>query len=397
MNYPLERRRHRQPPAGEAPGAAGWWRPVDRALWHDLGTPTIRLLQSRTSDTTRRRISEQATRMRYGRFTVGIEVLPTKVVAVVTDQTGDTLARYQTELPDMRVGTVVREIDSVARYLVRTALAIDLPSPRVAIGVQIGGPVRDGVVLSWQNHPSELARNPHRWTTEVPLAALVERQTGCRTVVENDAAAYAVYEQRFGVGLDTGSFLVILVRDGVGGGIVLDHRVLSVPFEFGHLTVRPNGRRCSCDLDGCIESLAGRRAMLGIIGELIGSGIEPDCVGQAIELADKAGDPRSDDVVTVFREAGEAVARGIAGIVTLFGVSHVVVYCDPELTASEGKRAVDAFLGAVRTFPQNTFPALRGAKLATKPWRSTDGALGAALVALNQLFFVPLSDLERTA
>jgi predicted NBD/HSP70 family sugar kinase len=358
----------------------------------------IRQICSRTSISTRRRILEQADRRRYGNFAVGIEVLPTEIVAVLTDPTGYNYGQRRRGLANMKVESVVREIDVVARDLVTTHLGIDLPSSRIAIGLQIGGPVdaRAGLVLSWANHPTDpaFAVDPDEWREPVRLAALVEEGTGCRTVVENDAAAYAVYEQRFGVGYQTGSFAVVLVRDGVGGGIVLDHRVISIPFEIGHLTVQPDGRPCPCGNNGCIESLAGRRAIRGIVGKLLGGKTDTDGIKQAIDLADD-GHEKSKEVLTAFREGGEAIARGVATILTLFGVSHVVVYCDRAMSEAESTRpAVAAFFAGLNTFGKYTFPTFKTCQLVLKQWRSTDGALGAALVALNQLFFVPLADLE---
>lgn len=369
-------------------------RPVDEFEHEKLGTRAIRAIRSRTPEATRLRILEQARTLRNGNFAVGVEILPTNLVAVLTDPTGQNYGRRRRDLPDMEVDTVVREIGVVVRELVATSLGVDLSSRRIAIGMQIGGPVKAGVVLSWRNYQTEsrFAAHPVQWTKPVPLAAQVEEETGCPTVIENDATAYAAYELRFGAGYQTGSFAIILVRDGVGGGIVMDHRVLSIPFEVGHLTVRTDGRMCACGNRGCIEAHAGRRAIRGIVGELMGGTTDADDIRQAIEMASSGG---SREVLDVFREGGEAIGRGVATILTLFGVKRVVVYCDPEMCGvNKDKPPVAEFFAGVDTYKQHTFSTFKDCEIEHKEWHSTDGALGAALVALNQLFFVPLAEVE---
>lgn len=361
------------------------------------GSRGMEAIRSRTPDSVRQRIREHARTLRNDNFAVGVEILPTHLVAVLTDPTGQHYGQRRRDLPEMSVDTVVREIGTVVNELVWTSLGVDPSSRRIAVGLQIGGPVdaRAGIVRSWRNYHTEsrFAARPVQWTTPVPLAALVEEETGCPTVVENDAAAYAAYELRFGAGFQTGSFAIILVRDGVGGGIVMDHRVLSIPFEIGHLNVRKDGRKCACGNVGCVEAHAGRRAIRGLLGELLRRPTDADDIRAAIELASSGADPR---VLDVFRAAGEAIAHAIATVLTLFGVDRVVIFCDPEM-CDQDKPPVAAFSAGVATFQRYTFPPYRNCEIERKEWHSTDGALGAALVALNQLFFVPLAFAEPVA
>jgi predicted NBD/HSP70 family sugar kinase len=219
---------------------------------------------------------------------------------------------------------------------------------------------------------------------------MVEAETGCCTVIENDAVAYAVYEQKSGVGFDTDSFALLLIRDGIGGAVVLDHHVVPIPCEVGHLNVTTNGRECPCGSHGCVESIAGRRAIRAIVGERMHLGRDAANIQEAISLAD--GDHgRSEDAVTAFREAGEAVAFVIGSLLTMFGVSHVVIYCD-EAMMDFNSRAVAKFHAGVDTFAEYAFPVFSSCRLERRRWRSTDGAYGAGLLALNQLFHVRVID-----
>lgn len=361
---------------------------------HDeLRTRAVRKIRAHTAPEVRRRILERARTLSNANFAIGIEILPHRLVAVLTDTTCQPFARRQRELTNERLKpeALVSEIDDLVRDMVATSLGVDLPSRRVAIGLQIGGPVDSHrrVVRHWRNHPTDplFAGVHEEWKAPVPLAVLVEEATGCATLVENDATAYAAFELRDS-GESSASFAVILVRDGVGGGIIRDHHVMSIPFEIGHLIVHPNGRACACENHGCIEAYAGGRAIRGVVGER--NGVEPDDLRSAIALGDTDAEVRK-----AFKDGGEAIARGIATILTLFGIDRVVIYGDPELCGGRLDRpAVAAFFNGVGTYRDFAFASYQTCEIERRAWHSIDGALGAALVALNQLFFMPLVDLQ---
>lgn len=341
-------------------------------------------VESTTGEGTERMILERATQLRTGRFAVGVEVLSDhRIIAVLTDHTGHRKGRRRSVVVNMDPHQLARKIGEVVRGLVGTDLGIDLPSGNVVIGVQMGAPVdsANGMVIHYRN-PSP--GSSVVWRERVPLAEYVQDETGCRTVIENDAAAYAVYEQKRG-GHDTSSFALLLIRDGVGCAVVLNDRVLPCPLEIGHLTVGGGGRGCHCGKSGCIESVAGRRAIAEIYAEQSGS-TAPVELSHLVESPDPA-------VVQIFAQAGEAVAQGAAAAVTMFGVELVIIYHDEALDAAKGtKPAATAFRSSIDAFRDHTFPPLRrDCRLETKSLPDTVGAHGAAVVALHRLSFVPLS------
>ena len=109
------------------------------------------------------------------------------------------------------------------------------------------------------------------WRDE-PLAATVSERTGLPVVVENDANAAAWGEFRFGAARDAHSSLVITVGTGIGGGIVLDDRLVrgshGFAAEIGHINIKPGGRRCGCGLRGCWERYGSGSALVHEAREL---------------------------------------------------------------------------------------------------------------------------------
>jgi predicted NBD/HSP70 family sugar kinase len=347
---------------------------------------------SATARATRDTILRRETQLRFGKFAVGVEVLPERIVAVLTDHAGDRFAKRKWDLENVEPESVAGTIGEVARELASTELGLDLPNGNVVIGIQIGAPVdsRTGTVLAYRNPRDEPAHGSRLiWPEPVPLADYVQEETGCRAVVENDAAAYAIYELKWG-GHDASSFAVVLIRDGVGAALVLQESVLPCPLELGHLNVTPalvagevvdgERRECLCGKVGCIESVAGRRAMHAVA-------TKRKVLEASIDLETLATwtDPQ---VLMVFREAGAAVAQGIATLLTLFGVELVVIHHDKVL--NPGTLAADAFHEGLSTFRDYTFEPYRGSRLETRTLKETVGAHGGALVALNRLSFVPL-------
>jgi predicted NBD/HSP70 family sugar kinase len=352
----------------------------------------------RVADNIIRDILRRADHLDHSPFAVGIAILPFRLVGVITDMRGTKLGVGRWELTKMDVDQVVERVAALARYLVKTSLGFDLPHPRIRIGLQIGGPVdtANGVVLLYRN-PQIEAANPraedaYEWR-DVPLAALVEETTGCPTVVDNDAHAFAAYELRFGTDLDMSSFVLILLNDGVGAGVVLDQKLLAAPMEFGHLRIWDPGRPCKCGNSGCIDAHAGCRAITSLVASATGR-VGAASIEQAVEIADRQDDMAA-LALPVFANAGESIARGAADMLTLFGPTHLVLYAPEILIDTGGKSpAASSFMEAVNKFTEYAYPIVRGCRLVPRPLNrhpySERGAQGAALIALHRYFHAPL-------
>ena len=83
-----------------------------------------------------------------------------------------------------------------------------------------------------------------------PLRARRAELTGLATFVDNDAKALALGEGWIGAAAGCADFLAMVVSTGVGGGIVLNGRLLDGRLgnagHIGHVVVEPSGRACPC-------------------------------------------------------------------------------------------------------------------------------------------------------
>ena len=79
--------------------------------------------------------------------------------------------------------------------------------------------------------------------------------------VDNEATLGALAELRHGAARDLSSFVYVSGGIGVGGGLVLDGRVVhginGFAGELGHVVVDPRGPKCACGARGCLEVFVG--------------------------------------------------------------------------------------------------------------------------------------------
>jgi glucokinase len=132
----------------------------------------------------------------------------------------------------------------------------------VACGVGCGGPMAaGGAWVSPLNIPA--------WRG-FPLRDRLAEVTGLPTWVDNDAKALALGEGWAGAAGHAGSFLAMVVSTGVGGGIVLEGRLLEGDAgnagHIGHVIVEPDGRRCPCGGRGCLEAEASGTSIAAATG-----------------------------------------------------------------------------------------------------------------------------------
>ncbi len=182
----------------------------------------------------------------------------TKVAAAIVTVEGDVMARAATSTPRSDYADeVMDEILSVVDTVVSEA-----GDDVIVCGVGCGGPMgAGGEEVSPLNIPS---------MRDYPLRSRLAGVTGLATFVDNDAKALALGEGWRGAAAGCDNYLAMVVSTGVGGGIVLDGRLLDGAGgnagHIGHLIVVPDGRLCECGAHGCLEAEASGTAIANITG-----------------------------------------------------------------------------------------------------------------------------------
>ncbi len=170
---------------------------------------------------------------------------------------GEVLAREEIPTPGARDPEVV--FDSLVT-VVRSVLSGHSTPP--VCGVGCGGPMTTGGrTVSPLNIPG--------WV-DFPLSARLEALLDLPVVIDNDAKALALGEGWVGAAVGCTDFLAMVVSTGVGGGLVLDGRLLDGAHgnagHIGHVIVEPEGHRCPCGARGCLEAEASGLSILALTG-----------------------------------------------------------------------------------------------------------------------------------
>lgn len=80
--------------------------------------------------------------------------------------------------------------------------------------------------------------------------------------LENVAGGLALCEKYFGLAKDMDDFLLLIVSDGIGSGIMNSGSLLRNITELGHTSIAYNGVKCECGNIGCVEKYASVPAIL---------------------------------------------------------------------------------------------------------------------------------------
>ena len=190
-----------------------------------------------------------------------------------------------------------------------------------------------------------------------PLAEMLSTRLGFDNVsIANDANAAALGEAVAGAAKGTTSSVMITLGTGVGGGIVLDGKLLCgfnfAAGELGHIVIEVDGVPCTCGRRGCWEAYSSATALVRMTNEKIE---ECKASGRYTKMAEaervsgrtacdcmRAGDEAAKEVYDKYIHY---LAIGLANIINIF---------QPEVISlgggisGEGQSLIDSLLPIVR-------------------------------------------------
>ncbi|CAM01018.1 glucokinase [Saccharopolyspora erythraea NRRL 2338] len=304
-------------------------------------------------------------------LTVGVDVGGTSVRASVVDPRGAVLDTLRVPTPDTG-----EELDSAIADVVR---GLALRHPVAAVGLAVAGFVsEDRRVVRFA---------PHLAWRHVAVADRIAARVELPVVLEHDANAAAIAEQRFGAAAGARVAALVALGTGIGGALVIDGEVFrgayGVAPELGHLRLVPDGRPCPCGKRGCWERYCSGTALVSTVRELQerGDGTAGPLLDESTPLtgvrvarAAEEGDPLA-------RRAMRELARWLGE-----GLALVADVYDPEVVVIAGGVSGSAhlFLGEAR---KHYAKALTGAghrplaRIAVAKRGDDAGMVGAATLA----------------
>ncbi len=185
---------------------------------------------------------------------LAIDVGGTKLAAAVVEPGGRLVTWAQVPTPrDLDGEQLWRTLEALVDRVLETA-RISSPAGLSGVGAGCGGP------MEW---PAGLVSplNIPAWRSFPLRSRLQERFARVPVRVHNDAICLVAGEHWRGAGRGKDNVLGMVVSTGVGGGLILDSRVIEGASgnagHIGHVVVDPeDGPVCACGGRGCLEAIA---------------------------------------------------------------------------------------------------------------------------------------------
>lgn len=186
------------------------------------------------------------------KYCIGVDLGGSFIKVGALDQ--DNQAGRPLELPtptDRGGDAVIQQMIDGARQLIER----DRFDRRDIVGVGIGTPgplkISEGILIDTPNIPG---------LKNIPIRDMIGKALGLPAVLENDANAAGLGEFLCGSGRGMRNMVLLTLGTGVGGGVIVDGKVLhgghEIGAELGHIIVNPGGEQCNCGQKGCLERYA---------------------------------------------------------------------------------------------------------------------------------------------
>jgi glucokinase len=284
--------------------------------------------------------------------TLGVDLggTGTRVVALGADGAVLAQATFRTATDDGAAQRLLGHLTDVARG-----------HEVAAVGIGASGPVSAAGIIE---NPATLPGY-----SGLDLCADIEKGTGWPCVIDNDAAAAAIGEYRYGAGRGSRTGLVVTLGTGIGVGLVAGGQLVRAGDgthpEAGHIAVPDAPVPCYCGLARCWEQAASRTALEALTGD------DPAVVAAAA----RDGDVRA---AQSFERYGQLLASGLGTLLTVFRPDRVVL-------GGSAAQYLDLFAAALaagldRDAPYQWAPPVVPAELA-----ELSGAIGAAVLARGSI------------
>jgi len=191
------------------------------------------------------------------KYYVGIDLGGTFIKGGIVDDLGNIV--YEDKTPTESEKGAEKVAENIAALAQKLLKKVGLGADDVE-GIGMGVP---GMIDS--KNGNVIYSNNLAWK-DFDIGPRVAELTGLRVKIANDANVAALGEVKFGVAKGYDSAILLTLGTGVGGGIVVDGKLIegnkSAGAELGHSVIVANGEQCTCGRKGCLEAYASATAII---------------------------------------------------------------------------------------------------------------------------------------
>lgn len=282
---------------------------------------------------------------------VGLDVGGTTMKAAVVDDAGNVSPAIslptQPELGQERgletMCDAIRQAVKVAGLTMTDIAAIGVATPGL-MDIKLGLILDPPNLKPWRN---------------VPVPAHIRKVFNKPTAFQNDANAAAFGEFWTGAGREFGSMVLFTLGTGIGGGIIIDDKVIegehSHGGEVGHMRIEmpTTGRLCGCGRRGCLEAYGSATSVVARTREELASYRGPSRLRDL--LRDGDGSEMNSKEIFEVAAAGDHLAQQIVDDTAYYlalGACAMMATIDPQLIVFGGGMvaAGEPFLAKIKEY-----------------------------------------------
>lgn len=182
-------------------------------------------------------------------YAIGIDIGATKIRGVLARADGKILIRREIETKAKRKKAAI--LENIVKFIDCLKSEAEIRKLKLkGVGVGVPGTIKKGKIIFGGGTLKQLIG--------VNLKNLIQKKTGLKTALENDSAAFAFAESRFGAAKNFNRVAGIIWGTGIGSGIIDKKKKICKAVEMGHFLVEPNAEESkdACGQRGCVENLA---------------------------------------------------------------------------------------------------------------------------------------------
>ncbi len=293
---------------------------------------------------------------------LGIDLGGTNIAVGIVDEENKIIARANSKTQTENAEQVADAMAETARQALQSAGLTLADVPWIGVGSPGTINKSTGIIEFANNLPFK----------NTPMQEMLsQRLDGKQVLMENDANAAAFGEYMAGALKGSDNAIAITLGTGVGGGIIINHKIYSgsnfAGAELGHTVIVVDGRPCSCGRQGCWEAYASATGLIKTTKEhmadapkdsplwTIAEGNMDNVNGRTAFDAMRQGDPVGKEIVD------EYIKYFSVGLIDMINIFQPDILCVGGGISNEG----ETLLAPVREYVDKEQYAMNSTKKTT--------------------------------
>ena len=310
-----------------------------------------------------------------GKYCFGIDVGGTSIKCGLFQTDGILMEKW--EIPTRKENNGEAILPDIAKTILDKIEERKLDKAEIdGVGIGVPGPVNDkGEVLCAVNL---------FWGFKAVTKELTEL-TGLPSMAGNDANVAALGEAWKGAAAGAKNVIMVTLGTGVGGGIILDGRIISGSHgaggEIGHAAVQHDEtEKCNCGNRGCLEQYASATGIVRMAKKELAASSENSVLRDAGEISAKA-------VLDAFKENDPVAVATMEKVGEQLGGALAIICCvtDPETIVVGGgvSKAGQPLIDCIRKYYREyAFESCKDTPIVIATLGNDAGIYGAAKMVL---------------